>query len=1548
MFKKSALIFTFFFLVLHTYSQKVIQPNLFSQNAWYINNSDPTEFDYNGIWDMVGASGAKLIRIGGIESNYNPIYTAIRSPTDGSWGIDGASFTKLTTLIGKIRSVHLEPIVQISFIPYNHPWQINLADQNNRKMLGDYQQIAALLVTKLSAYNIKYYVIGNEPDGAITSDNKGGYGITQSSIIAEYIKAISSSMKAAQDKANPIKIIGPELTYYRSPMIDELTSGGANDITGIDAAGNSYIDYFSFHTYPFNDESKTVQYVPSPLRTNVISNLEGSGGLGPNLEIWYNKKLTFRGSNDPLKLAITEANICHINDVNSVNAANGGNDLLNGNGANSFLAGQFWAEMLGISMRKGVDILNFWSIREGNPNPTDGSVPNAGNIGYINNDPKHFGGQDALKPTYHHFKMMADNFSGTYLASSHGSSLTNIKTHACKKPNGDIVLLILNQNTSSSLKFTVNLNGATTTPYFIGVAASLSNAVYSDMIPGQSTTLIIFDATGAIKEKYEYGMQDANVQTAPRHITGCSAYSLVLRNSTGDLQNTFQPGQICYVSNNGLKDAAGAMIPDKDNVNTQYYWVDQDPGITIQDLNYQRQIQATKTPSNTPVKIYFTAISNASTPVCFMTGTITNNNSFLVPSNDCPSVSASVSIYSGLSNSCTGPTLQSVVAIHNSNNTTTIPPDNTYYWLRNGAKIVKDASNPSSIIYFSGPTYNVTSPGFYSITYSNGNNSFDGSPCTTTSRTVEVAMGYDYYNGINLSGTQSMIINTSKNIFGNIVIGAGCTLTLNSNVIIGMSPGSKITVNNGGTLNINGGNIQGMCNQMWSGIEVLDGGIISMQNKNSVMDALEGVKVNNSTASIHNTIFDANLIGIHITNCWTTSNTYSGNQFNSLTALKDQTKGTAINGVNYGTTGIKIESSAATIGNDASNPNVFNSGQNGIDIYTAYVVVGQNTFNNIKRAAINDDGMNMNSQRYIKISNNTFTSCANAARIISGVPTTIVGNTINTCSEQGILWFNNNGYKLILGQVGSGLGNTFNANNWTAICTYDNSGVNTDISISNNTIVNATYGYGITVNETNVASTTTYGKLDVSNNTLSREGDGIIITNIIGYQNFSNDATTTSSVSRICNNTIAFDTEFGPYKNGIKITNSRGLNIFGNNVSTPSNTDWRTVALRLADSPNSYVNNNILKAGMGLMAQGNLINTNFACNTFDKCVDGIQLNYCYIRSVGGTHGTATNPLPNNFTNILSWGQPMELYYSDVANNMWYFLNGTNPNVLLTGNCGTGSNKLFANYGAINPCSNSIPGASYKMETSAPAPTSQMRISTATTDYYQNDPVMQWKASYTSGGTSNATINSIRAINDKLSKRRHVEAKGMIAALSISHPVEILYKSVFDILLKEDTVTKRLTDLQVEAMSVVARLNPRKAGPAVYAARSILFSERNLNFYDTEGENDGHQYKRANYNKMDMYGTPIDTASKEQGVVANLYPNPTSQGFATLELSADKDEVVSVELCDYTGKVVQTSHLQLKIGLQKIDINTADLDKGLYIVKICSLTKPLLVQKLTVL
>lgn len=495
-----------------TLKAQLIHEDFFGQNAWYIDVSGPPPTDLDLYWVDIKNSEAQTVRIGGIAANFTPLTNS-----------------NLISLITKIQGQNMKPIIQVSFdpaltmLPTTHP--------NYRSLIQQAQDAAALVAYINSTITppIKYWIIANEPDG----NPPGGFGyngLNAADLIEDYIREYSTRMKMADGS---IKIIGPELTTHYPTYNVSL---GLTDATNIATNIIPYIDLFSFHTYPFGDERKPptsnpTVFIIAPERSNVIDVLVKStvqftnntpvSPLITNLS-HLRARLDANGGSS-VGIAITEANICTFNDVNGTNPTAGSDDLPTGNGANSFIAGQFWAEMMCVSMEQGVELFNFWSVKEG-------QGPNyEGNIGYLNSNPSMSGGVvGGKKSTYYHYQMVATNFFSTttnpstlYANSTPSTPPTNYKAYAYKNSN-EIGVLILNQaQTSTSLghfddDFAINLNGtASSAAINISLATGVSGT-YSCRIKTETSVLIKFDLSGNFISRTEYSIDDAVNNLPPK------------------------------------------------------------------------------------------------------------------------------------------------------------------------------------------------------------------------------------------------------------------------------------------------------------------------------------------------------------------------------------------------------------------------------------------------------------------------------------------------------------------------------------------------------------------------------------------------------------------------------------------------------------------------------------------------------------------------------------------------------------------------------------------------------------------------------------------------------------------------------------------------------------------------------------------------------------------------------------------------------------------------------------------------------------------------
>ena len=427
---------------------QTIPTNFFGQNAWMPDTIGTRLLGgkLHKHWGDIGASKAQMIRFGGIASDRD-------MPTNYQY----------IKMIDSARAKGMEPVIQV---PYHN---------------GKYnaQQAAAIVkfLNVTSGKNIKYFIIGNEPDLE--------YSFTTAAQVANYIKPFATAMKAVDPN---ILIVGPECAWFNHGIIDGLTQpGGPNDITGRDANGRFYVDVISFHTYPFSGTQS---------RSELITKLTGTDQFQDKL-VYLNNRIAAANSTHgrtgtaALKTAVTEAN---------VNYKNNANDNLNGTGVNSFIGGQFIAEMFNIGLKNKVAFMNIWSVVEGNNTEL--------NIGYIDRTT----GQK--KPAYYHFKMMAENFKGNYV----GGTTNNGNVKAFGSSNGQLIqVMVMNQDIASNLNYTVRLNkDAIGGNNALKINMDANVAIeYNGVINNQTTLLLTFNAAGQLVKKTEYSINNAQQQQAP-------------------------------------------------------------------------------------------------------------------------------------------------------------------------------------------------------------------------------------------------------------------------------------------------------------------------------------------------------------------------------------------------------------------------------------------------------------------------------------------------------------------------------------------------------------------------------------------------------------------------------------------------------------------------------------------------------------------------------------------------------------------------------------------------------------------------------------------------------------------------------------------------------------------------------------------------------------------------------------------------------------------------------------------------------------------------
>jgi hypothetical protein len=443
-----ALLLVFGFLLMNDAYAQSIPNHFFGQNAWMPDSVGTRVLNgkLHQNWGKVGASKASVVRIGGIAPDR-----------------DRLTNHQYIKMIDSIRAKGMEPVVQVPF--YN--WKYNA------------QQAAEIVnfINKVKNRNIKYWVIGNEPDLE--------YGYTTASQVAAYIKPFASAMKAADPS---ILTIGPECAWFNTGIIEGLTTpNGPHDITGKDAAGRYYIDIVSFHSYAF-DGTQT--------RSSVVSKLTSQGGFQDNLITLKNRIAACNAAHNrngasAVQMAVTEAN---------VNYKNNASDNLWGLGVNSFIGGQYIAEMFAVALGQGTTMMNIWSVVEGNGTPL--------NIGYI--DPT----TGKRKPAYYHFKMMAENFKGNFIPGT--SNQQNVKAFGSQNAQF-IQVMVMNQDQGANHNATVRLNSSAisnSNPLKINVNAGI-NIEHNEQINANTTVLLTFNPQGSLIKRTVYSLNDHAANDLP-------------------------------------------------------------------------------------------------------------------------------------------------------------------------------------------------------------------------------------------------------------------------------------------------------------------------------------------------------------------------------------------------------------------------------------------------------------------------------------------------------------------------------------------------------------------------------------------------------------------------------------------------------------------------------------------------------------------------------------------------------------------------------------------------------------------------------------------------------------------------------------------------------------------------------------------------------------------------------------------------------------------------------------------------------------------------
>jgi hypothetical protein len=423
--------------------------------------------------------------------------------------------SKYLTLINGVRSANAEPILQVPRY---------FTDQQVKDF------ITAINVT--NGKNIKLWSIGNEPDHT-----------NRPSTVAEvsaYTKRISSALKSVD---STIIVMGPETSWYQNSAYMTPLIGGSYDITGKDAASNYYIDVVTFHKYMFTE----------------ISGLESDVN---NLLTKFNTVNAKRPAGKKLSWGLTEFNTSYDNDVNTSPDM----DVW------SFHAGQLFAEVYGLGMRKGAFSINSWSMFEGpDRSGTDLSLFDKDLKGRAN---------------YYHCLMFGQNMKKNSITTNDNKG--NVVVIPMADSSG-VAVMILNKDHTNSFEYTLRLdNSAYVQPKTlqIKVNAGINTEIIGN-IATEATQMLVFDAAGTLVKRYTYTSRDADGRGEPlvEYITTDSVPLVTLTQPTGETKISLKSSLLltAEATDNGTIQkveftANGALIGKSVTAPYSYQWTPTNPG----------------------------------------------------------------------------------------------------------------------------------------------------------------------------------------------------------------------------------------------------------------------------------------------------------------------------------------------------------------------------------------------------------------------------------------------------------------------------------------------------------------------------------------------------------------------------------------------------------------------------------------------------------------------------------------------------------------------------------------------------------------------------------------------------------------------------------------------------------------------------------------------------------------------------------------------------------------------------------------------------------
>ncbi len=503
-------------------AQTKIPPGFFGINYWGANYRFAPSHTFSpsqpaGL-STISTTSAKMMRVGGTaftvrykssqEDRSFPIKTVtIGAVTNTETVPNSAGYVKI---VDDVRAAGFEPQLTVP-----------VDDRSKTRSIEEQALQAADIVrtvNKIHKRNVKYWIIGNEPEVSQSYGNLPQP--SQMEHVRRYILVFSQMMK---DVDPDILIIGPENNFANTAFFNYLITPTTNpsSILGNHTSsgssnGKPIIDFLSYHSYGgFSEEFVANNSSSNTTPYNNASRRQRYAEAGHNLFTSYQEVYdNYLKTNRPgMKIIINEFNM-HNTDIASastLHTTQDQSDVTSGQitgddyNGNTFLAGQFIVDQMAAMLSTTVSgsnenayaHCNIWSIKEDM------------NYGLLH------GNNLEKKPTFWHFWLMSKYFNGTFFSNkqtypSIGDPTRCIKAYACRAENY-IAVLVTNQSQSTSTvdaatfisgahSFTIDFGSGPNISFGMGLFAS-----HIGTIAPQSTQLLFFNCSGtSLTGKYEF------------------------------------------------------------------------------------------------------------------------------------------------------------------------------------------------------------------------------------------------------------------------------------------------------------------------------------------------------------------------------------------------------------------------------------------------------------------------------------------------------------------------------------------------------------------------------------------------------------------------------------------------------------------------------------------------------------------------------------------------------------------------------------------------------------------------------------------------------------------------------------------------------------------------------------------------------------------------------------------------------------------------------------------------------------------------------------